>query len=213
MAHHLQADRESRSGCRSGSISRAVPGRRAASRARRPAAPGQFAQPAVERGLRRHAALLLSMLLAQPRFKCTSSSEIAAGVMPEMRAAWPMVSGRWRLSFCCTSATVRAPSRSPDPAGKRVRLRPARRSTSSLLALDIALVLRLNFDLLGHRRTSGSTSRDYERAIAYIRPTQQSAASYSRSGRAPVALPRQRQGSPTSTSGARSRARWRRACG
>ena len=30
---------------------------------------------------------------ATPRFRCTSSSEIAAGVMPEMRAAWPIVSG------------------------------------------------------------------------------------------------------------------------
>ena len=39
----------------------------------------------------------------KPRFRCTSRSEIAAGVMPEMRAAWPSVSGRCRLSFCCTS--------------------------------------------------------------------------------------------------------------
>src|SRR5882672_2508701 len=28
------------------------------------------------------------------RFRCTSSSEIAAGVIPEMRDAWPIVSGR-----------------------------------------------------------------------------------------------------------------------
>jgi hypothetical protein len=28
---------------------------------------------------------------------------MAAGVMPEMRDAWPSVSGRWRVSFCRTS--------------------------------------------------------------------------------------------------------------
>ena len=38
-----------------------------------------------------------------PRFRCTSSSEIAAGVTPEMRAAWPIVSGSCAFSFCCTS--------------------------------------------------------------------------------------------------------------
>ena len=31
--------------------------------------------------------------VAAPRFRWTSNSEIAAGVMPEMRAAWPIVSG------------------------------------------------------------------------------------------------------------------------
>ena len=39
-----------------------------------------------------------------PRFRCTSNSEIAAGVMPEMRAAWPSVSGLCALRLCCTSA-------------------------------------------------------------------------------------------------------------
>ena len=34
------------------------------------------------------------LVLANLRFRCTSSTEIAAGVMPEMRAAWPSVSGR-----------------------------------------------------------------------------------------------------------------------
>lgn len=28
-------------------------------------------------------------------FKCTNNNEIAAGVTPEMRAAWPTVSGRY----------------------------------------------------------------------------------------------------------------------
>ena len=32
-----------------------------------------------------------------------SRIEIAAGVTPEMRAAWPTVSGRCALSFCWTS--------------------------------------------------------------------------------------------------------------
>ena len=30
---------------------------------------------------------------AKPRFTCTSNNEMAAGVMPCMRAAWPTVSG------------------------------------------------------------------------------------------------------------------------
>src|SRR5476651_1285682 len=37
------------------------------------------------------------------RFRCTRRSEIAAGVTPWMRAAWPTVSGRCCVSFCCTS--------------------------------------------------------------------------------------------------------------
>src|SRR5215213_873707 len=52
----------------------------------------QFSEPALERGLRCHALFLSSG--RKPRFRCTSNSEIAAGVMPWMRAAWPSVSGR-----------------------------------------------------------------------------------------------------------------------
>ena len=37
------------------------------------------------------------------RLRCTSSSEIAAGVTPWMRAACPTVSGRCCASFCATS--------------------------------------------------------------------------------------------------------------
>src|SRR6266700_4032626 len=36
----------------------------------------------------------------KPRLRWTSSKVIAAGVMPEMRFAWPIVSGRCWLSFC-----------------------------------------------------------------------------------------------------------------
>src|SRR5882672_2865212 len=50
----------------------------------------EFFQAALERGLRRHAVLLDG---CKPLFKCTSKSEIAAGVMPEIREAWPTVSG------------------------------------------------------------------------------------------------------------------------
>jgi hypothetical protein len=39
----------------------------------------------------------------QRRFRCTNSSEIAAGVTPWMRDAWPMVCGRCCASRCCTS--------------------------------------------------------------------------------------------------------------
>ena len=38
------------------------------------------------------------------RSRCTSSSEIAAGVIPGMRCAWPTVCGRTRCSFCRASA-------------------------------------------------------------------------------------------------------------
>src|SRR5215475_3352117 len=48
-----------------------------------------------ERGFA-HAALcsVRAVLFAPRRFKCTSNSEIAAGVTPAMRDAWPTVSGR-----------------------------------------------------------------------------------------------------------------------
>ena len=36
--------------------------------------------------------------LKPPFFRCTMSSEMAAGVIPVMRDAWPSVSGRWRVS-------------------------------------------------------------------------------------------------------------------
>jgi len=49
----------------------------------------------------RHAADLSGV--RTPRFRWTSSSEIAAGVIPEMREAWPIVSGLCWFSFCCTS--------------------------------------------------------------------------------------------------------------
>jgi len=39
----------------------------------------------------------------RPFFRCTSNSDIAAGVTPEIREAWPKVSGRCRLSFWRTS--------------------------------------------------------------------------------------------------------------
>src|SRR5262245_5473130 len=57
-----------------------------------------------ERGFA-HAALcsVRAALFAPRRFKCTSNSEIAAGVTPAMRDAWPTVSGRCCASFCCTS--------------------------------------------------------------------------------------------------------------
>ena len=43
-------------------------------------------------------------LLRLARSRCTSSSEIAAGVMPGMRCAWPTVCGRTCSSFCRSSA-------------------------------------------------------------------------------------------------------------
>src|SRR4051812_41927829 len=39
----------------------------------------------------------------KPRFTCTSNKEMAAGVMPEIRAACPAVSGLNWFNFCCTS--------------------------------------------------------------------------------------------------------------
>ena len=40
---------------------------------------------------------------AERRLRCTRSSEMAAGVTPEIRAAWPKVTGRNEDSFCTTS--------------------------------------------------------------------------------------------------------------
>ena len=58
--------------------------------------------PLIERCAGRHARFFSG--LPNPLFRWTSRSEIAAGVIPEMRAAWPIVSGRCQLSFCWTSA-------------------------------------------------------------------------------------------------------------
>ena len=41
--------------------------------------------------------------LKPPFFRCTNNSEIAAGVTPEIREAWPSVSGRCFCSACRTS--------------------------------------------------------------------------------------------------------------
>ena len=41
--------------------------------------------------------------LKRPRFRCTSNREIAAGVTPEIRDAWPRVSGLCLFSFCLAS--------------------------------------------------------------------------------------------------------------
>jgi hypothetical protein len=60
-------------------------------------------------GLPTHAAAWLDWFAASAKplnrffFRWTSSSEIAAGVTPEIREARPSVSGRCLLSFCRTS--------------------------------------------------------------------------------------------------------------
>ena len=103
---------------RRGSIWSAAPGSRmqlaacAAQRQRRAASLGAALASVAARPCR----ALMPSLPASARcrsraFRCTSSSEIAAGVMPEMREAWPSVSGRCRLSFCCTSIEGPAPVR------------------------------------------------------------------------------------------------------
>ena len=91
--------------------------------------------------------------LAKPRFRCTSSSEIAAGVTPEMRAAWPIVSGLCRLSFCCTSVGESAHRAVVEIArAARGFLAAALRAISSLLPVDVARVLGRDLDLLGDER-------------------------------------------------------------
>ena len=62
---------------------------------------------------------------AKPRFRCTSSSEIAAGVMPWMRAAWPIVSGRCWLQLLLHFGRQPAHRAVVDVLGQRARL-PAR---------------------------------------------------------------------------------------
>src|SRR6266852_5261765 len=75
-------------------------------------APVQFRLRSPRRHQCRHAADLSGV--RTPRFRWTSSSEIAAGVIPEMREAWPIVSGLFSFSFRCTSTdtprTLREPS-------------------------------------------------------------------------------------------------------
>ena len=58
--------------------------------------PGQTPKSCVFRG---------DTLVSYPRarFKCTSNNEIAAGVMPGMRVAMPMVSGRTFVNLSRTS--------------------------------------------------------------------------------------------------------------
>ena len=83
----------------------------------------------------------------------TSSSEIAAGVMPEMRAAWPMSFGRMRASFSRSSFE--------SPLTSRVIeiLRQPRAGLALLpldlgaLALDVARVVRVD------REAAASTAR------------------------------------------------------
>src|SRR5207248_1901791 len=57
--------------------------------------PGQADAPG-ERPTKAHAVRFseLDGASLNPRLRCTSRSEIAAGVTPEIRAAWPSVSGR-----------------------------------------------------------------------------------------------------------------------
>ena len=50
-----------------------------------------------------HAAPVAAKSRLRLRLRWISSSEIAAGVTPDMRAAWPSVSGRCFESFCRTS--------------------------------------------------------------------------------------------------------------
>ena len=106
MRDHAAAARGWRSGCRRGSTSRADRGTRSS------VATCAAASASAERGGRApellraaHAALFCgrSFARAARRFRCTSSREIAAGVTPWMRDAWPIVSGRWCASFCRTS--------------------------------------------------------------------------------------------------------------
>ena len=68
-----------------------------------------------------------------PRFKCTSSNAIAAGVMPEMRAAWPIVSGLCRLSLCCDLGREAA-HRAVIEIERQARGSPAPRAARSLPA-------------------------------------------------------------------------------
>ncbi len=104
-------------------------------------------------------------------FRCTSSSEIAAGVMPEIRAAWPMSCGP-------DAAELLADLVGQAVHARRSRGRPAARSRrggvaarSRRLARDVARVVRLDLEaadpLLGglrRRRPRARPSRRRARA-------------------------------------------------
>jgi hypothetical protein len=64
----------------------------------------ELSRAALERLTRGHAVLIDGVSLpCALRFRCTARSEIAAGVTPEIRPAWPSVCGRCAASFWRTS--------------------------------------------------------------------------------------------------------------
>src|SRR5450432_1790531 len=60
-------------------------------------------EPVGDRRGESHALVSCMSSMSARRFRCTRRSEIAAGVTPWTRAAWPTVSGRCCVSFCCAS--------------------------------------------------------------------------------------------------------------
>ena len=72
--------------------------------------------------------------------------------MPGMRCAWPMVSGRTRASFCCTSAD--RPRTRGVVEGRRDRRGFVALLARDLvaLAIEVAGVLHADLDLLGDLR-------------------------------------------------------------
>ncbi len=89
-------------------------------------------------------------LPASRRFRCTSSSETAAGVTPGMRAACPSVAGLV-LGESLPYLVRQAAHRREIEPGRQRRLFVATLPLDLLvLPLDVAAVLRLHVDLQRH---------------------------------------------------------------
>ena len=121
----------------------------------------EFAQARDPARPRRHA-VFLSRAVGSPVSDAPAAAKSPPASRP--RCAPP---GRWfRADGGSASAALRSTARAPRVvevrAAARASLRSARRATSSLLALDVALVLGLDLDLLGDRGSS-ATVRSWQR--------------------------------------------------
>ena len=106
---------------------------------------------------------------APPFRRWISSSEMAAGVTPEMREARPRVSGRCLLSFCRTSK-LRAGTWHVVEVGRQLQVLEMRRPLHLvLLPVDVAGVLGGDLDLLDLRLAAPSVTCDVR--LAYLPPS------------------------------------------
>ena len=123
----------------------------------RPGSPGRL-PPA------RHAAPRLA--LRSCRRICATSKVSAAGVMPSIRPAWPMVRGRCACSLWRTSFDSPGSARIVDIVGEDEAFVAAIRFHVGRLAAEIDLVFGVDFELLGDLRVELGEARPDPRQVA-----------------------------------------------